>query len=216
MYVMFFFFKLQAFNISYLATLCSDIIKAFNGFLGIGLDCFNSLLFFPRPVKYFWYRAWRVRNWFSRASFPLRHLEDLRPRHRTTPKKRHLISNNLSAYLWFKLIEAPPGVLAKESEIVLTKFHQRCICVISGISMRIFLCFCFAIYFLWRSSDGADVPVNEILSDAFISLSADSLGIFFGSPHGETLPAVLKLGTLLSFPLNPNIVFLAHQNWNVK
>ena len=46
--------------------------------------------------------------------------------------------------------------------------------------MRIFLCFCLAIYFLWRNSDGADVPVSEILSDTFISLSADSLGIFFG------------------------------------
>ena len=99
--------------------------------------------------------------------------------HRTTPKKRHFISNDLSAYLWFKLIEAPSGVLAKESKIVLTKFRQRCIYVISGISMWIFLCICLSFYFSWRNLDGADVPESEILSDTFRSLSANSLGIFF-------------------------------------
>ena len=98
--------------------------------------------------------------------------------HRTTPKKRHFMSNNLSAYLWFKLIEAPSDVLAKESRIVLT-FCQRCIYVISGISIQIFLWICLSFYFSWRNLDGADVPVSEILSDTFISSSADSLGIFF-------------------------------------
>ena len=107
--------------------------------------------------------------------------------HRTTPKKRHFISNDLSAYLWFKLIEAPSGVLAKESKIVLTTFRQRCIYVISGISMRIFLCICLSCYFSWRNSDGADVPVSEILSDTFTSLSGNSLGIFFADTRANLI-----------------------------
>ena len=52
-------------------------------------------------------------------------------------------------------------------------------------------------YFSWRNSDGADVPVSEILSDTFITLSADSLGIFFVATRNVALYSAVIRATSL-------------------